>query len=89
VQPEGLQESSRWSERSADHRYRVSWIFPMKVLHPYRVLSKSSTRFRWSSLRFDHRLLSRSLSAGLSAKSTKVMLPEKGEEENLCFVTTT
>ena len=33
MQPEGLQESSRRSERSGDHRYRVSWN-----THPERVL---------------------------------------------------
>ena len=91
MQPEGLQESSPWSEGSGDHRYRVNWNthpetvldIPHESLAPYRVLSKTSTRFRWSSLRGDHRLLSRSPSGWLSAKSTKLMLPKREKKKNL------
>ena len=46
MQAEGLRESSRWSERSEDHRYRVIPTrtlervpdVPARILHPFRVL---------------------------------------------------
>jgi len=91
VQPEGLQESSRWSEGSGDHRYRVNWntplkgcwIFPTKVLHPIGCYPRPphvSGGLRYASTTG---YLLAALRAGLSAKSIKLMLPQKGEEENL------
>jgi len=45
MQPEGLREGSRWSERSEDHRYRViptctlkGCQTSLKILHPSKVL---------------------------------------------------
>jgi len=67
MQTEGLRESSRWSERSEDHRYRV---IPTRTLKGCQISLRESCTlsgccscfhdFRWSSLRSDHRLLSRS-----------------------------
>jgi len=42
MQPEGLRESSRWSERSEDHRYRVV---------PTRTLEGCQTSLRGSRTR--------------------------------------
>src|SRR5947208_3393558 len=66
-QPEGLQDSSRWSKRSADHR--IGQVKRCTLKGCYEI-SQSCTHsgcelffsnpFRWSTLRFDHRLLSRS-----------------------------
>src|SRR5881394_1496479 len=73
MQPAGLRESSRWSARSEDHRYRVIPACTLKGCQislresctPFGVLLLYFHAFRWCSLRFDHRLLSRSPSGCL------------------------
>jgi hypothetical protein len=66
-QPEGLSDSSRWSQRSADHRKGVPpWSVPRRgttvFLTPVPGVELFSIVVRWSALRCDHRLLSDSLS---------------------------
>src|SRR2546427_8207989 len=66
-QPEGLSDSSRWSKRSADHRTTNETIFHpekgwQKTVEPLQGSGELPASFRWSALRFDHRLLSDSLS---------------------------
>src|SRR5436190_10223349 len=73
MQPEGLRESSRWSE---NHQYRV---VPTRTLKGCQTSPQEScthagccsyfNAFRWSSLRSDHRLLSRSPSGCGAAKT--------------------
>jgi hypothetical protein len=63
-QPEGLPDSSRWSQRSGDHRRVVGLVSTLKGVPESGTLSGSeifSLGIRWSTLRCDHRLLSDSL----------------------------
>ena len=62
-QPEGLQDSSRWSQTTGtqsdnrQHPERARRFAPWQIWHPFRVRLRS-LRYRRSALRFDLRLLS-------------------------------
>src|SRR5882672_7337792 len=62
-QPERLADSSRWSERSADHRIPIANTSTpgkgvRKTVAPLQGAGHVSLPLRWSSLRCDLRLLS-------------------------------
>jgi len=92
MQPEGLRESSRWSECSEDHRYRV---VPMRTLKGCQTSLRGSRTppgcccyfhaFRWSTLRYDHRLLSVSPSGCTFQVSQLYEMPEEAVQDN-CFL---
>ncbi len=42
-QPEGLQESSRWSERSEDHRKKIKISFAPRRVQDVKVIRRRST----------------------------------------------
>src|SRR5688500_12572161 len=64
LQPEGLADSRRWSERSADHRRAASSSSTpegcQSLLATLQVAEFFALVYRWSALRSDPRLLSNS-----------------------------
>jgi hypothetical protein len=104
-QPEGLSDSSRWSEHSADHGRSAHVVRTPEGCHPVSDPPVSgvdlfSIVVRWSTLRSDHRLLSDSPS-GCRAHplpllvlylcwwATILVPPDPGRREDCEFYPTT